>query len=202
MGNVATPRDRVTPARSRTQRDSSGPPQNLRLALGVVAGYAAKERIMAFVSVGKSSEVQPGQVKQIELANGTQVCLANAGGKFYAIGGKARASADRSARVRSTGRSSRVPGGGVNSTSPRVRWLGRQPERQNPRSTCGWRAMRSKWRLTDGEVRHAHTSSRRLHTRARSRTSGRRHGAGGCAGSALAPLSLPASRTRHGRSCG
>ena len=41
-----------------------------------------------FVSVGKASEVSPGQLKQIELADGTQVCLANVDGKFYAIGGE------------------------------------------------------------------------------------------------------------------
>lgn len=41
-----------------------------------------------FVSVGKVGEVPPGQVKQLELGDGTKVCLANVGGTFYAIGGE------------------------------------------------------------------------------------------------------------------
>jgi nitrite reductase (NADH) small subunit/3-phenylpropionate/trans-cinnamate dioxygenase ferredoxin subunit len=41
-----------------------------------------------FVSVGKAGDVGPGEVKQIELANGTQICLANVDGTFYAIGGE------------------------------------------------------------------------------------------------------------------
>jgi 3-phenylpropionate/trans-cinnamate dioxygenase ferredoxin component len=41
-----------------------------------------------FVSVSKVSDVPPGQVKQIELDDGTQICLAHVGDAFYAIGGK------------------------------------------------------------------------------------------------------------------
>ncbi len=41
-----------------------------------------------FVSVIKAGDVAAGQVKQIELENGTQICLANVDGTFYAIGGK------------------------------------------------------------------------------------------------------------------
>ncbi len=41
-----------------------------------------------FITVAKASEVAPGQLKHIELEDGTQVCLANVGGTFYAIGGE------------------------------------------------------------------------------------------------------------------
>ena len=41
-----------------------------------------------FVAVAKLSEVGPGQLKHIELPDGTQVCLANVDGTFYAIDGE------------------------------------------------------------------------------------------------------------------
>ena len=41
-----------------------------------------------FVTVAKVSEVAPGELKQVELENGGQVCVANVGGTFYAIGGE------------------------------------------------------------------------------------------------------------------
>jgi nitrite reductase/ring-hydroxylating ferredoxin subunit len=41
-----------------------------------------------FVSVGKLGDLPPGQLKQIELGDGTNVCLANVDGTLYAIGGK------------------------------------------------------------------------------------------------------------------
>lgn len=41
-----------------------------------------------FVSVGKVAELPPGQVRQLELGDGTQICLANVDGTFYAIGGE------------------------------------------------------------------------------------------------------------------
>ena len=41
-----------------------------------------------FVTVANVSEVGPGQLKHIELDDGTQVCLANIDGTFYAIGGE------------------------------------------------------------------------------------------------------------------
>lgn len=41
-----------------------------------------------FTTVAKTSEVAPGTLKQIELDSGTQVCLANIDGTFYAIGGE------------------------------------------------------------------------------------------------------------------
>ena len=41
-----------------------------------------------FVRVAKVSEVPPGKVKQVELSDKTQICLANVDGVFYAIGGK------------------------------------------------------------------------------------------------------------------
>ncbi len=34
------------------------------------------------------SEVGSGQLRQVKLEDGTQVCLANVGGTFYAIGGE------------------------------------------------------------------------------------------------------------------
>jgi len=40
-----------------------------------------------FVSVAKAGDVPPGQVSQLKLGDGTQVCLANVDGTFYAIGG-------------------------------------------------------------------------------------------------------------------
>ncbi len=40
-----------------------------------------------FSTVAKVSEVGPGQLKRVELANGTQVCLANVDGTLFAIGG-------------------------------------------------------------------------------------------------------------------
>jgi nitrite reductase/ring-hydroxylating ferredoxin subunit len=41
-----------------------------------------------FVSVGKASDVLPGQVKQFQLGDGTQICIANVDGTLYAIGGE------------------------------------------------------------------------------------------------------------------
>jgi 3-phenylpropionate/trans-cinnamate dioxygenase ferredoxin component len=41
-----------------------------------------------FVSVGRVSELPPGQVKQLELGDETQICLANVDRTFYAIGGE------------------------------------------------------------------------------------------------------------------
>ena len=41
-----------------------------------------------FVTLAKVSELEPGQLKHIELDDGTQVCLANVDGTFYAIGGE------------------------------------------------------------------------------------------------------------------
>ena len=41
-----------------------------------------------FVNVAKTNEIAPGEVKQIELADETQLCLANVDGTFYAIGGE------------------------------------------------------------------------------------------------------------------
>ena len=41
-----------------------------------------------FRTVAKASEVAPGSLKQIELEDGAQVCLANVGGTFYAINGE------------------------------------------------------------------------------------------------------------------
>jgi nitrite reductase/ring-hydroxylating ferredoxin subunit len=41
-----------------------------------------------FVSVGRSGDVPPGQVSQVELDDGTQICIANVDGTFYAIGGE------------------------------------------------------------------------------------------------------------------
>ncbi len=40
-----------------------------------------------FKTVAKVSEVGPGQLKHVELDDGTQVCLANVDGTVYAIGG-------------------------------------------------------------------------------------------------------------------
>ncbi len=40
------------------------------------------------VRVAKVSELAPGQLKQVELVDGTQVCLANVDGVIYAIGGE------------------------------------------------------------------------------------------------------------------
>lgn len=41
-----------------------------------------------FVSVAKPSELGPGQLKQIELGDGTKLCLANVDGTFHVIGGE------------------------------------------------------------------------------------------------------------------
>ena len=41
-----------------------------------------------FRSVAKASELAPGQLKHVELEDGTQVCLANVEGRFYAMGGE------------------------------------------------------------------------------------------------------------------
>ena len=41
-----------------------------------------------FKTVAKADELQPGELKHIELESGTQVCLANVDGTFYAIGGE------------------------------------------------------------------------------------------------------------------
>lgn len=43
---------------------------------------------MAFTTVAKASELGPGQLKRVELANGSQVCLANVDGTLFAIAGK------------------------------------------------------------------------------------------------------------------
>lgn len=40
-----------------------------------------------FVTVVKTSELPMGQARQVELEDGTQICLANVDGAFYAIGG-------------------------------------------------------------------------------------------------------------------
>ena len=41
-----------------------------------------------YKSIAKVSEVEPGQLKHVELEDGKQICLANVGGTFYAIGGE------------------------------------------------------------------------------------------------------------------
>ena len=41
-----------------------------------------------FKTVASASEVEQGQLKQVALDDGTQICLANVGGTFYAIGGE------------------------------------------------------------------------------------------------------------------
>ena len=41
-----------------------------------------------FKTVASVSEVGPGELKHIELDDNTQICLANVGGTFYAIGGE------------------------------------------------------------------------------------------------------------------
>ncbi len=41
-----------------------------------------------FRTVAKVSDVEPGQLRQVKLDDGTQVCLANVDGTFYAIAGK------------------------------------------------------------------------------------------------------------------
>jgi len=41
-----------------------------------------------FKTVASASEVAPGTLKHIELDDGTQVCLANVDGTFYAIDGE------------------------------------------------------------------------------------------------------------------
>ena len=41
-----------------------------------------------FKTVAKASEVPANSLKHIELEDGTQVCLANIDGTFYAIGGE------------------------------------------------------------------------------------------------------------------
>ena len=41
-----------------------------------------------FVTVAKTSELAPGQLNQIELGDGTKLCLANVDGTFYVIGGE------------------------------------------------------------------------------------------------------------------
>jgi len=43
--------------------------------------------MVEFVSVAKAGDVPPGQVSQLKLGDGTQICLANVDGTFYAIGG-------------------------------------------------------------------------------------------------------------------
>lgn len=40
-----------------------------------------------FVTVANISELGPGQLKKIDLDDGTKLCLANVDGTFYAIGG-------------------------------------------------------------------------------------------------------------------
>ena len=41
-----------------------------------------------FKTVANVADVPPNSLKQIELEDGTQICLANAGGTFYAMGGE------------------------------------------------------------------------------------------------------------------
>ncbi len=41
-----------------------------------------------FKTVARASEVGLGQVRLIDLDNGTRICLANVGGTFYAIAGE------------------------------------------------------------------------------------------------------------------
>ncbi len=41
----------------------------------------------AFRTVAKVSDVQPGQLRRVQLDDGAQVCLANVEGTIYAIGG-------------------------------------------------------------------------------------------------------------------
>ena len=41
-----------------------------------------------FKTVATVSDVGPGQLKHVELDDGTQICLANVAGNFYAIGGE------------------------------------------------------------------------------------------------------------------
>jgi nitrite reductase (NADH) small subunit/3-phenylpropionate/trans-cinnamate dioxygenase ferredoxin subunit len=41
-----------------------------------------------FVTLAKASEIAPGTLKHVEMDSGTQVCIANVGGTFYAIGGE------------------------------------------------------------------------------------------------------------------
>ncbi|MEX2158961.1 MAG: non-heme iron oxygenase ferredoxin subunit [Dehalococcoidia bacterium] len=41
-----------------------------------------------FKSVAKVDELAPGELKQIELEDGSQICLANVSGTYYAIGGE------------------------------------------------------------------------------------------------------------------
>ena len=41
-----------------------------------------------YKSIAKVSEVEPGQLKHVELEDGKQICLANVDGMFYAIGGE------------------------------------------------------------------------------------------------------------------
>src|SRR3990172_4222452 len=41
-----------------------------------------------FKTVANVADVPPNSLKQIELEDGTQVCLANVGGTIYAIGGE------------------------------------------------------------------------------------------------------------------
>ena len=41
-----------------------------------------------FKTLAKVSEIEPGQLKHVELEDGTQVCLANVDGTVYAIGGE------------------------------------------------------------------------------------------------------------------
>lgn len=41
-----------------------------------------------FQTVARASEVGPGQVRLIDLQNGTRICLANVDGAFYAIAGE------------------------------------------------------------------------------------------------------------------
>jgi len=41
-----------------------------------------------YKSIAKVSEVEPGQLKHVELEDGKQICLANVDGTFYAIGGE------------------------------------------------------------------------------------------------------------------
>lgn len=41
-----------------------------------------------FTTIANASDLPPGSLKQVELEDGTQICLANVDGTFYAIGGE------------------------------------------------------------------------------------------------------------------
>ena len=57
-------------------------------SLPIAFGSTIEPKMAEFVTVANLSELGPGQLKQVELADGTQVCLANVDGAFYAIAGR------------------------------------------------------------------------------------------------------------------